>query len=426
MFIKKILITFLIIKKIFSNEEKFSYSIKFQKNMIYQNLLEINIKLQDKNYFIPIDISTDIFWINNNFSEISYPNYENFIIPECKNINFSSIQQQNLKINNDLIINNFSFISFINNNNNKECNFQGFIGLSKKILNSKTNFLEQISQKKSIKKIFSLRLISEMIGEIKIGDHENELLENKNKIISIDAIDFEKKWAGNLQGIFFGKINNLNNDNSNVFYIEANNINFLQINENFVFESIQNLIISNKNFFDNFIKEKIFKKFIKKKQCKIIEKNNFKGIFCNKKIIDNLKNDEFIINLIINNSILKLNKNFLFEKYSNSEFLFIIVQSKIIKNWTIGNKILTLFNIIFDQEKNKIFLISKDNTINSIDRIRIIGEYNSNLDKDYSKLVYYEISLSIILITNIFGIIFLLITQFRQKILISSKLKVKY
>ena len=420
MFIKKILITILII--FFSKEENFS--IKFQKNMIYQNLLEINIKLNDKNFFVAIDLSSDIFWINNNFSQISYPNYENIIISQCEKINFSSIQEQNLKFNNDLIINNFSFVSFNNNNNNKECNFQGFIGMSHKILNKKINFLEQISQKKSVKKIFSLRFISDLIGEIKIGEHENDLLENKNKIVSFDAIDFDKKWAGNLQGIFFGKINNLKNDNFNVFYIENNNNNFFQINENFAFESIQNLIISNKNFFDNFIKEKIFRKFIKKKQCKIIEKNNFKGILCNKKIVDNLKNEEFIINLIINNSILKLNKNFLFEKYSNSEFLFIIVQSKIIKNWTIGNKILTLFTIIFDQEKDKIFLISKDK--NSIERIRIIGEYNSNLDKDYSKLIYFEFSLLIILISNIFGIIFLLITQFRQKILISSKLKVKY
>ena len=261
MFIKKILITILII--IFSKEE--NILIKFQKNMIYQNLLEINIKLNDKNFFVAIDLSSDIFWINNNFSQISYPNYENIIISQCEKINFSSIQEQNLKFKNYLIINNFSFISFNNNNNNKECNFQGFIGMSHKILNKKINFLEQISQKKSVKKIFSLRFISDLIGEIKIGEHENDLLENKNKIVSFDVVDFDKKWAGNLQGIFFGKINNLKNDNFNVFYIENNNNNFFQINKNLTFESIQNLIISNKNFFDNFIKEKIFRKFIKKK-----------------------------------------------------------------------------------------------------------------------------------------------------------------
>lgn len=399
------LLMFFLIKEIFNE-----ISIKFTKNLIFENLLEINLFLSEKNFFIPIDINYDFFSLNENFNKISF-SYEKFVISKCKK-NFSKIQTKNLKINN-LIINNFSFFSFNNNNNNFECNFQGFVGFSKN--KNQTNFLHQISKKTNEKKIFSLKLISEILGEIKIGNHENEILTNKNKIISIDSND--KKWAGNLQGIFFGEI--LNN-NSNVFFIDANEKNYFQINENFIIETIQNLIISNKKIF-NVIKEKLFKNYIKKKQCKIKEKNNFKGIFCNKKIIEN-KN--FIINLIINNSIIKLNKNFLFEKHSNSEFLFIIVESKLIKNFTLGNKILDLFNIIFDQENNKIHFISKEKDKNSIERIRIINEYNSNLNKEFSN--YFEISLFIILFSNIFGIIFLLITQFHQKISISSKLKIKY
>lgn len=381
--------------------------IKFQKNLIFENLLEINLNLDEKNYFIAIDVNSDVFILNENFTKFSFF-YEKFVISKCEK-NFLNFETKKLKINN-LIINNFSFFSF-NNNNKIECNFQGFIGFSKN--KNQTNFLHQISNEK---KIFSLKLISEILGEIKIGNHENEILSNKNKIISIDSND--KKWAGNLQGIFFGEIN-LKND-SNVFFIDANENNYFQINENFIIETIQNLIISNKKIF-NVIKEKLFKNYIKKNQCKIKEKNNFKGIFCNKKIIEN-KN--FIINLIINNSIIKLNKNFLFEKHSNSEFLFIIVESKIIKNFTLGNKILNLFNIIFDQENNKIHLISNEKNKNRIERIRIINEYNSNLNKNYSN--NFEFSLFIILFSNIFGIIFLLISNFRQKISISSKLKINF
>lgn len=88
---------FFLIKEIFNE-----ISIKFTKNLIFENLLEINLFLSEKNFFIPIDINYDFFSLNENFNKISF-SYEKFVISKCKK-NFSKIQTKNLKINN-LIIN---------------------------------------------------------------------------------------------------------------------------------------------------------------------------------------------------------------------------------------------------------------------------------------------------------------------------------
>ena len=46
--------------------------IKFQKNLIFENLLEINLNLDEKNYFIAIDVNSDVFILNENFTNFSF------------------------------------------------------------------------------------------------------------------------------------------------------------------------------------------------------------------------------------------------------------------------------------------------------------------------------------------------------------------
>lgn len=359
------------------------------------NNLEASIFVKDTEYKLQIDISADRTWINSN--NIDNKNKNNLLINECK---INNIEEKKIIKNTDISFFDEDLtlekiiIEKLTKDNKLNCdNINGVIGLSKKSESKKLNLLTMLNDNYSLKKFFSV-----YNSNLVIGNFDNQL--NNQNILSSDLLDIGYQWTFNLQGIFIGDLKDKKN---NIITIETKNENFKYLNLPMSFHTLQKLIIVNKNII-NFFKDKLLSK------CTFMQNSNenFEGFYCNKNIISSLP----IINFIINDQILSISPSKLFVDLNENESLFIIVYSNIINEneGTIGSLI---FNnndvqIIFDAENNKIHFVSKS----FVNKIKIIDEFSVN---DNSKFSRYDYVLIFVLIINIFGVILLFTSLYKEK-----------
>ena len=107
----------------------------------------------------------------------------------------------------------------------------------------------------------------------------------------------------------------------------------------------------------------------------------------------------------------------MFEQINDNNYIFIIINNENDNNkdWSFGHILLNKFNnIIFDNEK--IYLIGKEN----IEKIRIIEPFDPYYESKSN--FKYLITFCIFICMNLTGIIILLISLFKLKIIIEPKI----
>ena len=370
--------------------------------------LTASIFINDKEYILPIDISSDRVWINKNENIDNNKTINNFILEECEIYEKDIKRKKNMPISffdKDIILEEIAFEEINFNYNNITCDTKiGIIGLAKKSEKKIYNLLTQLNKVYSLKKYFSIKN-----NELIIGNFVNVL--KNNKYIYTELVDLEYKWAFNLEGIYYGEIDK-NNFKDGYFIINKMNNNYKKLNLIFEFNSLQKYILIDYYYFYE-MTEKIFKN---KCNIKRDEDLNFEAIYCNKKIIENLPD----ISFIINDKLLPLSINSLFIKISSDEYMFIIVFSELAwrKGFIIGN---LFFNelgnkVIFDAENNHIYFLNDK----IIDKIKIIDEYSIDEKQiimnnyNFSK---FDFALFIVLFLNFVGIFLLLGALYKEKII---------
>ena len=382
--------------------------------------LSSSIFINNNAYKIPIDISSDRTWINTKY--LSDNHNKELIIEECpiNELNFKS--KKNVPISffdKNLVLEEISYEEISNNLNNLTCNTKnGIIGLSPKSEKKVQNLLTQLNKSYLLKKYFSL-----FNNELIIGNFEEEIKQNKH--IEANIIDiFQYGWVINLQGIYFGEIDpSYINNNQNEFRINIMNNKYKKLNLNCEFNSLQRMIIVEYYLLDS-INTNIFRN---KCNLKRNGKEKFDGIYCPKNILENLPDLSFMIN----DKLLHISINKLFEKDKDNpdEYLFLIGFSDIIweKNpCLIGSYFFNELGIktIFDAENNKVYLLNND----IIENTKIVDDYSID-DKQIilnnNSFSIYDFALCFILISNIFGIIILLISLYKEKVFGKMKNHIK-
>ena len=379
--------------------------LKFQLNNNFY--LTIPLYINDKEYNLPIDISSDKTLINNN-NDINNKKDVKVLLPECKFQEIEKISKKNIPISffdKELIINEIAYEEIDNNFENKECSTKnGVISLSPKSEKKIFNLLNQLNKIFSIKKYFSI-----FNNELIIGNFDKDLVENK--FISTELIELRNKWAFNLQGIFFGEINK-NNYKDNYITINKMNSNYLKLNEIIEFNSLQKYIVVNYYNFE-LLQNSIFKNKCSIKSNKV---ENFQGFYCDEKTIEKMDD----ISFMINDKLLPIPINKLFIKTSSDEYLFAIVYSDYI--WEkifiqIGNLFYNELGIkvIFDAESNQIYFLNDK----IIENVKIIDEYSVDDRQILNNHTFtkYDAILCIVLILNFFGIFLLLAVLYKEKII---------
>ena len=370
--------------------------------------LSASIFINEKEYILPIDISSDRIWVNKNENIDNNKTNNNFILEECE-LNEKDIKRKkNIPIaffDKDILLEEIAFdeINF-NYYNNTCCTKKGIIGLSKKSEKKVYNLLAQLNKVYSLKKYFAIKN-----NELIIGNFDNAL--NNNKYFYTELVDLDYKWAFNLQGIYYGEIDK-NNFKDGYFIINKMNNNYKKLNLIFEFNSLQKYIIIDYYYF-SLLSENIFKN-----KCNIKRDDdlNFEAIYCDKKTIETLPD----ISFIINDKLLPMSINSLFIKISSDEYMFIIVFSELAwrRGFIIGNLFFNELDnkIIFDAENNHIYFLND----NIIDKIKIIDEYSIDQEQiilnnnNFSK---FDFVLCFVLSLNFVGIFLLLGALYKEKII---------
>ena len=371
--------------------------------------LSISLFINDKEYNLPIDINADRTWINTNDNTNNKID-KNIILEECEIPDKDIKRKKNIPISffdKDIKIDEIAYEEINNDFNLDTCNTKnGIIGLSNKSEKKILNLLTQINKVYSIKKSFSI-----FNNQLILGNFDDELKQNKH--VCVNLLDAQNKWGFNLQGIYYGEIDK-SNYQDDYFLINKMNNNYRKINAVFSFNSLQRFIIVDYYYFE-FINNNIFKN---KCNIKTDDQEKFTGIYCDKKTIETLPDLSFLID----DKMLPvpINKLFIQDKNSLDEYLFAIVFSEIV--WDNGYMIGNLFynelgyKVIFDAESNHIYFLSDK----IIEKVKIIDEYSiderQNILNNYSFSIYDYI-LSIILILNFLGIIMLLGSLYKEKII---------
>ena len=384
-----------------------SSQLKFKLN---QNIyLSSSLFIDNKEYILPIDISSDRTWINTN--SISNTNNKELIIEKCQEYNLNFNTKKNIPISffdKNIILEDISYEEVSNNLDQLTCDTKnGVIGLSPKSDKKVLNLLNQMNKSYLIKKYFSI-----YDNELFIGNFDEELKQKKH--ITEDALDFSNKWIINLQGIYFGNIDS-NNKNGNEFVINLLNNDYKKANIDIEFNTLQRLIIVEYYYLD-FINTNIFKN-----KCELnrIDSEKLEGIYCDKSTIEKLPNLGFMINNKL--LVVDINKLFIKDKNYPDKYLFVIAFSDII--WENGPCLVGsyFFNelgikVIFDAENSKIHLLSD----NIIDNIKLENDYeidDKQIILNNNSFSIYDFFLCFILISNFFGIIILLAIFYKEKIL---------
>jgi len=381
------------------------------KFTLKQNIyLSSSIFINNKEYELPIDISSDRLFVN--IKDTSFNHNKNLVIEECPKYELEFKSKTNVPISffdKNLILEEISYDELSNNINELSCDTKnGAIGLSPKSEKKVLNLLDQLNKSYLLKKYFTI-----YNNELIIGDLEEEI--KKSKYISSSVLYPEQKWSINIQGLYFGEIDSYKKNNNNEFTINVLNNNYKKLNLDIEFNTLQKMIIIEYYQLD-YINENIFKN---KCNIKRNEQERFEGIYCDKNTLDKLPNFGFVIN----NKLLpiQINKLFIKDKNNPEEYLFLIGYSDII--WEKGPCLVGsyFFNelgikVIFDAENSNVYILSND----IIDKIKIVNDYlvdGTQSILNNNSFSIYDLVLCFILISNFFGIIILLVSLYKEKFL---------
>ena len=375
--------------------------IQLKQNFYFTASLYIN----EKEYTLPVDISSDRIWINKNEGIIN-KNNNKIILKECYLYDIDIKRKKNVPISffdKELLLEEIAYDEINSEFNDTACHTKyGIIGLGKKSEKKIYNLLAQLNKVYSLKKNFAI-----YNNELIIGNFDNAL--KQNKYIATELVDKDYKWAFNLQGIYYGEIKK-NNFKDDYFIINKMNSNYKKLNIVFEFNSLQKYIIVD-FFYFNFIKENIFNnKCIIKRD----DMEDFEGIYCDKKTLDTL----YDISFMINDQLLTISKSSMFVQTSSNEYLFIIVFAEIV--WGREMMIGTMFynelgnKVIFDGENNRVYFLSE----NIIEKVKIVDEYSIDEKQilNNNSFTIYDFVLCGILILNFLGILMLLGALYKEKV----------
>ena len=370
--------------------------------------LSSSIFINDKEYEIPLDMALDRTWININ----DKPKIHNkeLIIEDCPLFDMKFKTKNNAPISffeKNLILEEISFDELTSNVDDLACDTKsGVIGLSPKSEKKVLNLLTQLNKAYSIKKYFSI-----YDNQLIIGNFDEEIKNNKHIVSNL--ADYDNKWSIAIQGIYFGETESYKKNNELIINVLNNN--YKKTLMNVEFNCLQRMIIVEYYYFDS-INRKIFKN---KCNIKSNDKERFQGIYCDKKIINELPD----ISFMINGKLLRIpiNKLFIEDKNNPNEYLFLIAFSDII--WDKGSSIVGNYflnelgiKVIFDAENSNIYILSND----IIDNIKIVDDYSvDNKQKilNNNSFSLYDFILCCILISNFFGIIILIASIYKEKFL---------
>ena len=375
------------------------------KKSIY---LSSSIFINGKEYEIPIDMGLDRTWININ--DVPKNHNKELIIDECPLFDMKFKTKNNVPISffeKNLILEDISFDELTSNLDEMNCDTKnGVIGLSPRSEKKVLNLLTHLNKAYSIKKYFSI-----YDNQLIIGNFDEEIKNNKHIVSNL--ADYDNKWSIAIQGIYFGETESYKKNNELIINVLNNN--YKKTLMNVEFNCLQRMIIVEYYYFDS-INRKIFKN---KCNIKSNDKERFQGIYCDKKIINELPD----ISFMINGKLLRIpiNKLFIKDKNNPNEYLFLIAFSDII--WDKGSSIVGNYflnelgiKVIFDAENSNIYILSND----IIDNIKIVDDYSvDNKQKilNNNSFSLYDFILCCILISNFFGIIILVASIYKEKFL---------
>ena len=268
-------------------------------------------------------------------------------------------------------------------------NNDGMIGLQLKDLrfNEQNIFMNQLYKNNIISnKIFSLIYRDENNGELIIGDYpinKTDLLKDKKFKICKNNFDVN----GTIWGTIFEKID---------FYENKNNYqsNFQEKSYIGIFSNIYYSYIGSSSY-NYYIYETFFKEKINSKNCWIqtIDDDKYFGYVCSKNtdigIISPIKfyHKELNYTFEITNNDMWISRN-------NIKYFLIFFSYNDQYSWTLGQKFLQKYNLVFDSENN------------------LIGIYYSEESNIFN---YARFFIGIFIVGLIFGLIILIIYKYIKK-----------
>ena len=212
-----------------------------------------------------------------------------------------------------------------------------------------------------IRKIFSLRELSDTHGELIIGDISPDSKEKdypllklaeKNIYDNIEGDEFKMSWITKISHLL------VHDNNENIKNIFDDNINV----EGYVsFDSSCHYIEAPYNYI-NIFQKKIFDKYF----FNFCRKVNEEGVYmflCNKEKFDEIKNKIKELNLIfvMNGFGFEINLEFLFEETRENDYEFFVHFKDFEQNiWNLGHPFFHFYTIIFDQDNQEIGIDGKN------------------------------------------------------------------
>jgi len=312
-------------------------------------------------------------------------------------------------LNNNVSINNLSFIFGINMNYGKLDNSSKICGnLGLQLYNENDHLFKDVYFVNSLKRskiinsyTWSIIYLNDTIEKNAILNYTNKVYDGllicginesdyfsifkSNSFISVNA---EKRFSS-----IYWDLTNIN-----ISY-EYSNQKYVLLDNRITFNFERKYITCSKSFF-NSINTTFFKNYIINNKCIIVEKLEIMGtnvIICQKEIMNEIKNFpkiSFSFSIEKNNFIFELTSKDLFIEYK-IRILFLIIYNEYGPDyWSLGEIFMRKYHFIFDYDKKQ---ISFPKTFNINDRTK--GE-NENLSfNNYSKII-------IIFVLIILGIIF--------------------
>lgn len=382
------------------------------------NLISVPIHISNTTFLVPIDINSNITWLRKN-SSLSLP--ESYMIwLQCKvpDTSIKTIESGNVSFSKTFKLKNFTYVLIKEEDTN--CQHNSSLGLARKFDNKAFSLAEKFN-KMGVTSSFSLSLINpvEFMGDLRFGNFNDEIADAENQAFSCDLIPNDSKWSCFLRGIFVGEFSNdtiINTDSeTNVitYQIDANDKHYREINNSLTIDTLQQFIFVDQSYM-NFLLDKLFKHYINIGTCVYQQRSsrNFFGFYCSDEVLITFPSFHFLFK----DTLLTLESKYLFKKITTHSYMFTMVYSNILENWTFGTLLLLKYKMIFNSEKEKITFIG-DNIFN---KAKVKGEF---IPKEAKELVVdvvsmgkiYSFSFSMIIVLSLLGLSHLVTALCKQK-----------
>ena len=313
-------------------------------------------------------------------------------------------------LNNNVSVNDLTFIFEVNINNGKLDNSSKICGnLGLQLYNENYHLFKDVYFINSLKTsniinsyTWSIIYLNETITKNAILNYTNKVYDgllicgiNESDYFSIFKTDsFIRVNAEKRFSSIYWDLTNIN-----ISY-EYSNQKYELLDNRITFDFEHKYVTCPKSFF-NSISSTFFKNYIKNKICIIAEKLEIMGayiIMCQKEIMNEIKNfPKIYFSNEKNNFTFQLTFKDLFIEYKN-RILFLIIYNEYGPDyWSLGEIFMRKYHFIFDYDKKQ---ISFPNTLNINDSTK---EENENTSfKNYSKIIIIVV---LIILGNIFGVL---------------------